>query len=106
MKREYNLIERRAETDTRVLPHLLRGKLAARDTNGTSIKATAGSTSQLTVLQPELCSSEPAKKEAQATVPNTINALESDSKSVQRYPYLASRLVMRRMWAIMIHASA
>ncbi|MBB4245545.1 hypothetical protein GGD54_006337, partial [Rhizobium tropici] len=32
--------------------------------------------------------------------------LESDSKSVQRYPYLASRLVMRRMWAIMIHASA
>jgi len=34
-------------------------------------------------------------------------SLESDlKKSAQRYPYLASRRVMRRMWAIMIHASA
>ncbi len=47
------------------------GKTAVRQTTGTRMKATAGSTSQLTVVHPELCKSDPAKNDAQATVPKT-----------------------------------
>lgn len=44
---------------------------ATRQSSGTSTKAMAGKTMWLTVPQPELCSSDPAKKDALATAPKT-----------------------------------